>query len=59
MRGKAPLSGGCAARRAGAFLGKEGRIQVLAVLAPSSQAVGSNIRVIRSWRTEANISLAT
>jgi hypothetical protein len=41
-----PLSGGYAARCAGAIQGKEGGIQVLAGLAPSSQTVGSNIRVI-------------
>jgi hypothetical protein len=41
----------------GAIQGKEGRIQVLAGLAPSSQTVGSNIRVIlgqvecSSWMT--------
>ncbi len=41
-----PLSGGYAMRCAGVIQGKEGRIQVLAGLAPSSQTVGSNIRVI-------------
>jgi len=44
---KAPLSGGYAMQCAGAIQGKEGRIQVLAGLAPSSQTIGSNIRVIR------------
>ncbi len=44
---------------------KEGGIQVLANLAPSSQTVGSNIRVIHeqakrsSKMTEVNIALAT
>jgi hypothetical protein len=41
-----PLSGGYAAQCAGDIQGKEGRIQVLAGLAPSSQTVGSNIRLI-------------
>jgi hypothetical protein len=44
--GKAPLSGRYAAQCAGAIQGKEGGIQVLAGLAPSSQIVGTNIRLI-------------
>ncbi len=44
--GKAPSSGGYATRCAGAIQGKAGGIQVLAGVAPSSQTVGSNIRVI-------------
>ncbi len=38
--------GGYTAQCAGAIQGKEGKLQVLAGLAPSSQTVGSNIRVI-------------
>ncbi len=51
-----------AARCTGTIQGKEGGIQVLAGLAPSSQTVGSNIRVIHeqakrsSWMTEVNIA---
>ncbi len=41
------MSSGFAMRCAGAIQGKEGGIQMLAGLAPSSQTVGSNIRVIR------------
>jgi hypothetical protein len=44
--GKAPSSGGYATRCAGAIQRKAGGIQVLAGVAPSSQTVGSNIRVI-------------
>jgi len=44
---KAISSCGYAAWCAGAIQGKDGRIQVLAGLAPSSQTVGSNKRVIR------------
>jgi hypothetical protein len=53
--GKAPLSDGYAVQWVGAIQGKEGGIQVLAGLAPSSQTVGYNIKVIheqakrRSW----------
>ncbi len=60
-----PLSGGCATWCASAIQGKEGRIQVLAGLAPSSQTVGSNIRVIHeqakssSRMTEVNVAPAT
>jgi hypothetical protein len=49
---------------ADAIQGKEGRIQVLAGLAPSSQTVGSNKRVIHEqakrspWKTEANLAPA-
>ncbi len=63
--GKVLMSGGYAAQCVGAMQGKEGRIQVLAGQAPSSQTVGSNIWVIheqvkhRSWMTEVNIALAT
>jgi hypothetical protein len=39
------VSLGYAARCAGTFKGKEGRIQVLAGLAPFSQTIGSIIRV--------------
>ncbi len=65
LKGKAPLCGGYAVRCAGAIQGKEGGIQMLAGLAPSSQTVGSNIRVIHeqakcsSWKTEVNIVPAT
>jgi hypothetical protein len=41
-----PLSDGYATRCVGGIQGKEGGIQVLAGLAPSSQTVESNIRVI-------------
>ncbi len=37
---------GYAAQCTGVIQGKEGEVQVLAGLAPSSQTVGSNIRVI-------------
>jgi hypothetical protein len=40
------LSDGYTVRCTGAIQGKEGGIQELAGLAPSSQTVGSNIRVI-------------
>jgi hypothetical protein len=43
---KAISSGGYAVRCVGAIQGREGRIQVLGGLAPSSQTVGSNKRVI-------------
>ncbi len=43
--GEVPLSSGYTAQHGGTIQ-EEGRIQVLAVLAPSSQTVGSNIRVI-------------
>ncbi len=46
LKEKARPSGGHAAWCAGAIQGKEGGIQVLAELAPSSQIVGSNKRVI-------------
>ncbi len=46
LRGEAPLSVGYAMWCAGAIQGKEGGIQMLAGLAPSSQTVGSNIRAI-------------
>ncbi len=52
-------------RTTGAIQGKEGGIQVLAGLAPSSQTVGSNIREIHeqakdsSWMTDVNIAQAT
>ena len=39
-------SGGYAVQCTGAIQGKEGGIQVFAGQAPSSQTVGSNIRVI-------------
>jgi hypothetical protein len=60
--GKVPLSGGYAAQWVGTIQGKEGGTQVLAGLAPSSQKVESDIRVIHeqamcsSWITEANIT---
>ncbi len=41
-----PLSDEYATRCVGGIQGKEGGIQVLAGLAPSSQTVGFNIRVI-------------
>ena len=43
---KSISSGGYVVRCAGTIQGKEGRLQVLAGLAPSSQTVGSNKRVI-------------
>jgi hypothetical protein len=46
LKEKARPSGGHAALCAGTIHGKEGRMQVLAGLAPSSQTVGSNKRVI-------------
>ncbi len=46
LKEKARPSGGHATRCAGNIQGKEGRIQVLAGLAPSSQTVESNKRVI-------------
>jgi hypothetical protein len=61
---KLPLTGGYAVQCVGAIQGKEGRIQVLASLAPSIQTVGSNIWVIHeqakcsSWMIEAIIALA-
>ncbi len=60
LRGKAPLGGGYTMRCAGAIQGKEGGIQMLAGLAPSSQTVGPNIRVIHeqrkrsSWTVQVN-----
>jgi len=63
--GNVPLSNGFAMRCAGAIQGKEGGIQMLAGIAPSSQTVGSNIRVIHeqakgsSWVTEADITSVT
>jgi hypothetical protein len=63
MRGETPSSGGYAMQCAGAIQGKEGGTQVLASLAPSSQTVGSIMRVIyeqgkrSSGTTEANIAL--
>ncbi len=57
---KALFSGGCAVQCVGTIWGKEGGIQVLAGLAPSSQTIGSNKRVIHeqvkrsSWTTEVN-----
>jgi hypothetical protein len=45
-----PSSDGYAAQCVGAIQGKEGRIQVLVGLAPSSQTVESNRRVIRVLR---------
>jgi hypothetical protein len=66
--GKAPLSGGYAVQYECAIQGKDDGIQVLAGLAPSSQTVGANIKVIceqvkrSSWMTEvteANIAPAT
>ncbi len=60
-----PLSGGYSVQCASAIQGMEGGIQVLAGLVPSSQTVGSNIRVIHeqakhsSLMTEANIAPAT
>jgi len=53
---------GYAVRFAGVIQGMEGRIQVLASLAPFTQLVGSNIRVIHeqvkhsSWMTEENLA---
>jgi hypothetical protein len=46
LREKPISSGGYVVRCAGPIQGKEGRIQVLAGLAQSSQTVGSNKRVI-------------
>jgi hypothetical protein len=46
LGGKAIPHGGYAAWCVGAIQGKEGRIQVLAGLAPSSQTIGANKRVI-------------
>jgi hypothetical protein len=63
--GEKAIIGGYAAWCSGAIQGKEGRIQVLAGLAPSSKTVGSNKRVIyeqakrSSWMTEANSTLTT
>jgi len=59
------LSGRYAGQCAGAIPGKEGGIEVLAGLAPSSQTVGSNIRVIHeqakhsSLMTKVKVTLAT
>jgi len=63
LKEKARTIGGLGAQSAGTIQGKEGGMQVLAGLAPSSQTVGSNKRVIHeqakhsSWMTEANITL--
>ncbi len=63
LGGKAIPSGGYTVQWAGAIQGKEGSIQVLEGLAPSSQTVGSNKRVIHeqakhsSQTTEVNCTL--
>ncbi len=63
VKEKARPSGGHASLCAGTIQGKEGRMQVLAGIAPSSQTIGSNKRVIHvqakrsSWTTEANSTL--
>jgi hypothetical protein len=50
LRGKVPLSGGYAMQCEGAIQGKEGGIQVLVGLAPSSRTVESLFRVIHELR---------